>query len=93
MFKGKYKKLLADGSLAVYVAGDVVIFHGKLYTAKEPVTLSPVEQSPSWLFSGNTEIYNSSNPPLDPQVGQIWSKDGRFYSYYYDGSNYSWVEI
>jgi hypothetical protein len=93
VFKGNYKRLLADGSLAVYVAGDSILFQGKLYTAKEPVSLSPTEQSESWSFSGSTEIYNSSNPPLSPEVGQIWSKDGRFYSYYYDGNSFSWIEI
>jgi hypothetical protein len=93
VFKGKYKKKLSDGSLATYSTNDVVMFHGKLYAAKEPVSLSPLENTNSWNFVGSTEIFNSDNPPLNAEIGQIWVKDGIYYSYYYDGNNYAWVAI
>jgi hypothetical protein len=55
--------------------------------------LSPIENTNSWNFVGSTEIFNSGNPPLNAEIGQIWVKDGIYYSYYYDGNNYAWVAI
>lgn len=72
---------------------DSVLFHGKIYEAKMSTYLSPIEKPLAWEFKGTSEIYTSPNAPLNPVVGQIWSTNGRFYTYYYDGNNYSWVEI
>lgn len=94
MFKGQYKRKLSDGLLHTYTPGDTILFQGKLYKSRGPTFLSPVEAPLKWEFQGvEQDVYISSNPPIDPSIGQIWSTNGRFYSYYYDGNNYAWVEI
>ena len=93
MFKGTYKKKLGDGSYNVYSPTDTVLFHGKIYETKQSTYLSPIEKASAWEYRGLSEIYISDNPPLDPKVGQIWSTNGKFYTYYYDGNNYTWVEL
>lgn len=93
MFKGSYKTTDSLGSPLKYFKGDSVLFHGKIFEAIKPTLYSPVEDKDSWEFKGMTEMYESENPPLDPVVGQLWSSNGRYYSYYYDGNNYSWIQV
>jgi len=93
MFKGEYKKISFDGTPFTYQKGDSILFQGKIYKALNYTNLSPIEQNDNWQFQGISEIYASDNPPLEPKVGQIWSTNGKYYSYYYDGNNYSWVQI
>jgi hypothetical protein len=93
VFRGTYRKKLGNGTFNVYSALDTVLFQGNLYEAKKPTYLSPIENQSAWEYKGLSEIYNSANPPLDPQVGQIWTTNGKFYTYFYDGNNYAWVEI
>lgn len=93
MFRGEYKNKNFDGSPLFYKRGDSILFHGKIYEAKDLTVSSPIENSDIWLYKGLSEIYYSDNPPLNPKVGQVWLKEGKYYSYFYDGNNYSWVEF
>jgi predicted homoserine dehydrogenase-like protein len=93
MFKGNYKSKNSNGTVYVYSKGDSMLFQGKLYEAARSTYLSPIQQSEAWNYKGVTEIYTSDNPPLNPVVGQIWNTNGRYYSYFYDGNSYTWVEI
>lgn len=93
MFRGKYKKRLGSGVPNTYGPKDTVLFQGNLYEAKQSTSFSPVEKPDYWEYKGVSEIYISDNPPFDPQIGQVWSTSGKFYTYFYDGNNYAWVEL
>jgi hypothetical protein len=92
-FKGTYKKLDAGGSPLKYFKGDSVLFHGRLYESLAVTDKAPLDSNKNWKYLGNSELYISSNPPVNPVVGQIWATNGKYYSYYNDGNNYAWVEI
>lgn len=93
MYKGDYRKTDVNGSPVFYSTGDSINFHGKIYEAINYTSLSPIENADFWKYKGLTEIYNSTNPPLNPKIGQVWQTNGKHYVYYYDGNNYSWVEF
>jgi hypothetical protein len=95
VFKGQYKRKFSDGLLNTYTPGDTILFQGKLYKSRGPTFLSPVEAPDKWQFQGvEQDVFISENPPLNPSVGQIWANSsGQFYSYYYDGNSYQWVEV
>jgi hypothetical protein len=93
MFKGSYKQKSMDGTVITYKKGDTVLFHGKLYEAVNNTSYSPIQQKSDWFYKGITEIYSNDNPPLNPKEGQIWIQNEKEYTYYYDGSNYSWVQF
>lgn len=93
MFQGQYKKKSVNGTDVAYKKGDTVLFHGKIYECIINTILSPQEKKEDWAYKGLTENYTNANPPLNPKEGQVWLKDGRRYIYYYDKTNYSWVEF
>jgi len=92
MFRGTYQQISSDGLPVGYIFGDVVSYEGNLYKAISETCLSPQQDPTSWSYFGTSNIYFSSTPPLNPQIGQQWSNGARVYTYYYDGNNYSWVE-
>jgi hypothetical protein len=93
MYKGLYSKTNFTGLQNKYQFGDVVLFEGKLYKAQKFTSLSPYEDSLAWSFTGNSVLYSSDNPPIDPVEGQQWETNGSIYTYFFDGDNYSWVEF
>jgi hypothetical protein len=93
MFRGVYKKNSVNGNPMNYIHGDIVVYQGNLYKNIRQTSLSPQYDANSWSFIGTNVLYVSDIPPIDPKIGQQWSKNGKIYTYYYDGNNYSWVEL
>jgi len=93
MFRGNYKQTNTDGTPVGYIYVDVVLYEGKFYKALSPVSQSPFQNSTFWEFLGTSYIFSSQTPPINPVVGQQWEKNGILYTYYYDGNNYSWVQL
>ena len=93
MFRGNYQKINSIGEKIYYKAGDTVLYEGNLYSALKPTTNSPFQDKKSWKFFGLSNVYVSETPPIEPSVGQHWEKNGKLYYYYYDGNNFSWVEL
>jgi hypothetical protein len=93
MFRGKYQKLTSSGVAEYYSTGDTVLFEGNLYENLIPTSLSPFAEPNSWKYKGLYNLYSGSNPPIKPKLGQLWQKDGKIYTYFFDGSNNDWVQF
>ncbi len=93
MFRGEYKKNNFNGIRAKYFAKDTVIFQGNIYECLSPTSDSPIQNPQKWEYNGNYILYVGETPPISPQVGQQWEKNGAVYTYFYDGNNYSWVQL
>lgn len=93
MFRGNYKKLSFNGVVNGYAANDTVVFQGNVYKCLIPTSNSPIQESKKWEYIGNSIIYSSEYPPIKPEIGQLWEKNGIVYTYFYDGNNYSWVQL
>lgn len=93
MFRGEYKKNNYNGVPINYVYGDTVLFEGNIYEVILPTSKSPFESPNNWSFIGSSTLYPSDTPPINPQLGQQWEKNGFVYTYFFDGNNYSWVQF
>lgn len=93
MFRGKYKKLAANGVPQLYISGDAVLFEGNIYKAVKPTTKSPFTEPQNWKYEGVGTIYTSDTPPVEPKLGQLWENNGIVYTYYYDSNGFAWVQF
>ncbi len=93
MYKGNYKSIGPDGHYIEYSPGQIVSFEGNLYKCIRTSTKSPFRDKNGWSFIGDSVIYTSSNPPIEPKIGQLWEKNGVVFTYYYDGNNFAWVQF
>jgi hypothetical protein len=93
MFKGNFKLKNSYGKPITYNRGDIVIYQGKLYECKLITQKTPFQQPLNWSFTGCTELIQSSDPPLNPKVGQMWSDlDGNMYIWYQDNDGFQWIQ-
>jgi hypothetical protein len=93
MFKGPFKFINSVGKPYTYSIGDVVYYQGKFWECLKPTESSPLQDSNSWKFTGNTQNTITENPPVNPFVGQVWtSTNGVSYVWYEDVDGYQWVE-
>lgn len=93
MYRGQYKSTAPNGLPYYYVAGDTVLYQGRLYEAINPTQMSPIQSPLSWKFIGATENFIAENPPLFPVNGQVWiSTAGRSYVWFNDPNGSQWIE-
>ena len=84
----------ANGSPRSYQRGDIVSNQGKFYKCVKYTKKSPLENPSSWSFTGTTEIYKNSVPPIKPLENQLWLADtGVLYTWYKDVNGFQWVQI
>jgi hypothetical protein len=93
MYKGVYSEKNFTGLKNEYQFGDIISFEGNLYKAEKYTTLSPFKDKLSWKYIGESILFSSNEPPINPVVGQQWERNGVIYTYFFDGDNYSWVEF
>lgn len=93
MFRGNYKTYDYNGVVAKYFVNDTVVFQGRIYKCSAPTSNSPIQSPIKWEYIGNHVLYSGANPPISPKIGQSWETNGKIYTYYYDGTNYSWVQF
>lgn len=93
MFRGNYQKIGTNGVANQYLVGDTVIYEGNLYETINSTYGSPFTDPSSWKYMGVYNLFSRSNPPISPKIGQLWEYNGKIYTYYYDGNNYSWIQF
>lgn len=93
MYKGPYNQYTASGLKYIYQTGDVILFEGNLYKAQKETNFSPFQDSLAWSYTGKSQIFFGDQPPINPQEGQQWERNGILYTYFFDGDNYSWVQF
>jgi hypothetical protein len=93
MFRGEFKFKTYNGKNQYYFPGEIVFYQGKLYECLKTTTNSPEQSKLFWKYSGNTEIFYGSNPPINPVEGQEWvTPSGSKYIWYNDGNSFQWIE-
>jgi hypothetical protein len=93
MFRGEFEFKTISGKPQNYFPGEIISFQGKHYQCIRTTTLSPLQNSKYWKYAGNTEVYYSENPPINPIVGQLWvSGAGIKYVWQKDGDSSQWIE-
>ena len=94
MFRGKYKFNTSSGLAPLYKAGDMVLNQGRIYRCVSPTQKSPLQVPPNWSFTGNTELYTSPSPPINPVENQVWISDsGIAYVWFKDPNGFQWIEV
>jgi hypothetical protein len=94
MFKGQYKFNTPSGLAPLYKAGDMVLNQGRIYKCVLPTQKSPLQSPSNWSFTGNSELYSSATPPINPVENQVWISDnGIAYVWFKDPNGFQWVAI
>ena len=89
-----YTSKNVNGSVITYNRGDTVTNQGRFYKCLKPTTQSPLQNKSNWAFTGTTEIYKNSLPPIKPLENQLWLADtGVLYTWYKDSNGFQWVQI
>ena len=90
----QYTSKSVNGSLITYNRGDNVTSQGRFYKCLKTTKLSPLQDKSNWAFTGTTEIYKNSIPPIKPLENQLWLADtGVLYTWYKDSNGFQWVQI
>ena len=83
-----------NGSPVTYNRNDTVTNQGRFYKCLKTTTQSPLQDKSNWAFTGTTEIYKNSIPPIKPLENQLWLADtGVLYTWYKDSNGFQWVQI
>jgi len=90
----QYTSKNANGSIITYNRGDNVTSQGRFYKCLKTTTLSPLQDKSNWAFTGMSETFKGSVPPIKPLENQLWMADtGVLYIWYKDISGFQWVQI
>lgn len=83
-----------NGSFITYNRGDIVKSQGRLYKCLKSTTQSPLQTKSNWSFTGTTEIYQNSVPPIKPLENQLWlSNTGVLYTWYKGSNGSQWISV
>ena len=89
-----YTSKNVNGSNVTYNRNDTVTNQGRFYKCLKTTTLSPLQDKSNWAFTGMSEPFKGSVPPIKPLENQLWMADtGVLYIWYKDTSGFQWVQI
>lgn len=83
-----------NGSPVTYNRNDTITNQGRFYKCLKTTKLSPLQDKSNWAFTGMSETFKGSVPPIKPLENQLWMADtGKLYIWYKDISGFQWVQI
>jgi hypothetical protein len=83
-----------NGSPITYNRGDNVTSQGRFYKCLKATNKSPFQSKANWAFTGMSETFKGSVPPIKPLENQLWMADtGVLYIWYKDISGFQWVQV
>jgi hypothetical protein len=90
----QYTAKSVNGSVITYNRGDNVTSQGRFYKCLKSTNQSPLQNKSNWAFTGMSETFKGSVPPIKPLENQLWMADtGKLYIWYKDISGFQWVQI
>lgn len=90
----QYTSKNVNGSNVTYNRNDTVTNQGRFYKCLKSTTLSPLQDKSNWAFTGMSEPFKGSVPPIKPLENQLWMADtGILYIWYKDPSGFQWIQI